>query len=644
VIGTDLYRGRYINHLKLFGIGLLFCFGLFGSIDPVDLTEIPLEELMRIEVTLVSRHAERLTDAAAAVYVLTQEDIIQSGAISIPEALRMVPGMEVGHMDANKWAVSVRGFNTLFANKLLVLMDGRTIYNPIFSGVIWDAQDVMFEDIKQIEVVRGPGGSLWGSNAVNGVINIVTKGAEETQGAYISLGGGTEEKGFGAFRYGGSLGKWYYRAYAKFFNRSAFVDEEGEPASDAWHMFKTGVRMDGSLNSQDLMTIHADYYQNDVGQTIFFQNKDYIFTRNFRNQVYGGYILGRWQHQVPNKTHWAVQSYLDYFKRQEFLMIGGQLLTWDVDFQYIQEFKYHTLTWGSGFRQTWDELNNSDYLQLIPRRKDYSIVSGFLQDDVAILDNQWHLIIGTKIEYHSLSGWEVQPNLRSTYHFDDEGMIWMAISRAVRTPVRIDQDILSEEFIIGNPNVKSEELQAFEIGGRYRPVKRIYVDISSYLNYYDNLLTYEPLVAMNKKQGYVYGAELALDYQVADWMKIRSGYSYGKCKFELDDDSQDPYTKNMDDEMPCHQGYAQANMSISSQWQWAVNLRYVDSLIGPLIHVDDYFNLNSRIVYRLSEALEFIVVGQNLIKDRHNEFNGSWIPFKASQVPRGMYAQMKWWF
>ncbi|MBN2102669.1 TonB-dependent receptor [bacterium] len=637
-------QNRYPFQRNWYLMFLFLCFGLFGSDDRIDLTEIPLEELMRIEVTLASRHQERFTDASAAVYVLTGEDIIQSGATSIPEALRMVPGMEVGHMDANKWAVSVRGFNSIFANKLLVLIDGRTIYNPIFSGVIWDAQDVILRDVKQIEVVRGPGGSLWGSNAVNGVINIITKSAEETQGGYICLGGGTEERQFSSIRYGGSIGKWYYRTFAKFFSRSEFVDENGKPAADSWHMFKTGLRMDGLMNVQNRMTIITDYYQNNVGQTLFIQNKDYTLSRDFRNQIFGGYFLARWRHLVSDKTQWILQSYLDFFKREEILMIGGRVLTWDVDFQYSKEFKFHRLTLGGGFRDTWDKFNNSEYIQLIPMNKNYYIANGFFQDDIKLIRDKWYLIWGSKFEYHSLSGWEIQPSLRSAYHFEKEGMIWIGISRAVRTPVRIDQNIVSEEFIAGNPDVKSEELLALEMGARYRPVKRLYIDASFFSNYYDNLVTFEPVVAMNKKQGHVYGFELALDYQVAGWMKIRSGYSRGQSNFRLDNDSQDPYSQEMDREMPRYQGFLQTHISIGSQWKWTVNVRYVDSLIGSRIYTEAYLNLNSRISYSLSDALEFSVVGQNLLEDRHVEFNGDWIPFKVSRVPRGMYAQMNWWF
>jgi iron complex outermembrane receptor protein len=641
---NHLGENKVINKNRIWLPAVFLCFVhlLYGA-DPVDLTEIPIEDLMRIEVTIASRHSERMTDAAAAIYVLTRDEIVESGYTSIPEILRMIPGMEVGRMDANKWAVTVRGFNNLFSNKLLILMDGRTIYNPIFSGVVWDAQDVVIEDIEQIEVVRGPGGAMWGANAVNGVINIVTRSSKDTKGAFFTLGGGTEERGFGVFRYGGSMKNMDYRIYMKYFNRSDLVDKTGETMSDHWDMWKTGIRMDGKPTSKDQWTVLSEYYKNDVGQTLYSENENYIYTQDFRNQDFGGYLLGRWDHEGSNQDQWKIQAYLDAFKRHESLMISGQIYTLDIDMQYNRAFQSHTMTIGGGVREIQDSFNNTSYIQILPQKKNYSILNAFIQDNISFLDHRCHMIFGSKFEYHSLSGLEIQPNVRVAYDLNREGLLWVSISRAVRTPARIDLDMTSG-YVVGNPDLKSEELLAFEIGGRTRPVKNVFLDISSYYNYYNGLLTYEPMVAMNNKNEYVAGLELALDVQASPWIRLRSGGSFGDCRIKLDKTSQDPYNSNQDREMPRYQYFTQAIMQFHHRWKWTVNIRYVDTLKGESMYTHSYYNLDSRVAYKPSENLEFSIVGQNLLEKRHAEFNAEWIPLAIAEVPRGFYIQWKWWF
>ncbi|MBN1782401.1 TonB-dependent receptor [bacterium] len=635
--GFDRYRRIVIAGL------IITAYPLISAAQQMDLTEIPLEELMRIEVTLATRQTEKLVDVAAAVYVLTREDIIQSGYSSIADVLRIVPGMEIGHIDANKWAVSVRGFNNLFANKLLVLMDGRTLYNPIFSGVVWDAQDVLFEDVAQIEVVRGPGGTLWGANAVNGIINIVTRSAEETQGGYVMAGGGNLEKKFAELRYGGHLGRMYYRSYLKFNDRSEYINSEGNPADDAWHMWRTGMRMDGRLSKRDMLTVTSEYFRNEVGYTLIMRDPDFIFTRNLQNQEFGGHILGRWQRTASPKSLWTFQLYYDTFKRRDPGMIEGRVSSVDFDFQHSKTFRRHTFVWGGGFRFTWDKFNNNMSVMVIPDKKQYTITNAFFQADRRLLDNRMHLIMGSKLEYNELYGWEIQPGVRLSYHVKNEGMFWTSVSRAVRTPARIDQDIVSE-FIVGNPDVKSEQLMAFEIGSRFKPLKRLYLDLALYHHRYHRLITHEPLIAMNKKSGNVSGLEISADMQMFHWMKIRSGTSFGGSDFTLDADSRDPYSEDMNKEIPRYQSFVQIMMNLRSKWQWTVSARFVDQLKGELYDTDAYASLNSRLSFRPNKNHELSVTGQNLLEPYHSEFNALWLPFLASEVPRSVYCQWKCWF
>ena len=459
------------------------------SSPPIDLTKLSLEELMDIEVTLVSRKKEKLFETAAAAFVLTQEDIRRSGVTSIAEALRLVPGMVVARIDANKWAVSARGFNGRFAQKLLVLIDGRSAYTPLFSGVFWEVQDVLLEDVERIEVIRGPGATLWGSNAVNGVINIATRSAQDSQGGMAVVGGGTEERAVGQLRYGGRLGEdAYYRVYGKYFDRDAFVDAEGQDGADEWHMARGGLRLDWQADERNTLTTQGDIYGGGTGQRYRFAALEPPYQRvvDDETQRAGGNILVRWEHLNSAKSDLALQVYYDRTEWDDVLMQEIRD-TYDVDFQHRFALSARQeVVWGWGYRHTRDATRGGFEFSLEPARRGVNFFSFFAQDNIALTDRKLRLIAGGKFEYNDYTGFEYQPNARLLWTPQPEQTAWAAVSRAVRLPSRADDDVrlafltLPPGTILdntlpamvvgmGDRQMKAEKLHAFEAGYRFRP-------------------------------------------------------------------------------------------------------------------------------------------------------------------------------
>jgi len=407
-----------------------------------DLTELTLEQLMTVEITSASKKEEPLWDSAAAVFVITGEDIRRAGMKSIPEALRLAPGVQVAQFGANRWAISARGFNATFSNKLLVLIDGRTVYTPLFAGVFWDAQDTLLEDIERIEVIRGPGGTLWGANAVNGVINIITKQAKATQGGYVEVGGGTEERGFVGTRYGGRIGSdLFYRGYFKYANHDNLVTATGHEGIDDWRTYRGGFRLDWEPSTRDTVTVQGDLYKGDFGQTLPIPSllPPFSATRESRDDFAGGNVLSRWRHRMADRRETSVQFYYDRTHRDE-LLFHETRDTVDLEFQHRFPLgARHDLIWGVDTRVTIDALNkiNSPTLVFEPRRRTDHLVSGFIQDQIALIHDRLMLTLGSKFEHNSFSGFEAQPNARLVYSPNAWNRVWTAVSRAVRTTCQI---------------------------------------------------------------------------------------------------------------------------------------------------------------------------------------------------------------
>lgn len=422
--------------------------------EPIIMAKAAIEEELQwlqaeAIVFSVSRREQKVSETAAAVYVISQEDIRRSGVTSIPEVLRLVPGIQVAKVNSNMWAISTRGFNLRFANKLLVLIDGRTVYNPMFSGVYWNSKDTLLEDVERIEVIRGPGAAMWGANAVNGIINIITKDAENTQGSLVTGGVGNEEKGFGAFRYGGKIrDDVSYRGYVKYFNRDEYIGSLGEDSNDNWEALQGGFRIDKDTANMNSFTLQGDIYNGDAGSLndINIPFPPYSTRLNVSEDFSGGNILGRWEKTFSDTSDMALQLYFDR-EEETFAFIKtfkNMTTTYDIDFQH--RFKLNDrqdITWGLGYRYLLTNYKNSNNVVFDPTSRDLNLYSAFIHDEISLIQDRLKLILGSKFEHNSFTGVEMQPNGRLLWTPHERHSAWASVSRAVRTPSRADHDLSS---------------------------------------------------------------------------------------------------------------------------------------------------------------------------------------------------------
>ena len=521
-----------------------------------DLTTMSLEQLLNVQVTSVSRHSEKLSSAPAAVHVISGEEIQRSGVTSIPEALRLSPGMEVGRVDAHNWAVTSRGFNDLFANKLLVLMDGRSSYTPLFSGVYWDVQDTMLEDIDRIEVVRGPGATLWGANAVNGVINILTKSASATQGTLVSAGGGTEETALAAARYGGRSGEnSFYRVYGKYNAHDSSVLPDGTKANDRYQMARGGFRFDWEPPENDRLTVQGDLYGGELDQTVYqpVATPPFFNVSEKHERIWGGNVLGRWVRSLGEESEMNLQACFDTTHR-ETSYLEETRHTVDVDFHHrFPLLKRNQIIWGLGYRASFDQMKDSYFTSFASRDRVIDYVNVFVQDDLTLVPDRLHAIFGSKFERTEFTGFEALPSARLLWTPREDHTFWGSVSRAVRTPSRAEDDITLHGLLNGGPpsfftaqgnnDFRSEEVLALEAGWRAQPHRKFSVDVATFYNIYDRLRTSEtvsvasdpslpgaPLRATsrlaNEAFGESYGVEIAATYQLLEWWRLSAAYSF----------------------------------------------------------------------------------------------------------------------
>ena len=485
-------------------IGLLMC--LYGGTASAELTStalkaLTLEDLTNIEVTSVSRKEESLLKAAAAVTVVSNEDIRRSGSTSIPEALRFVTGVHVARRNSNSWAVSSRGFSGVSSEKLLVLSDTRSIYTPLYSGVFWGVQDYLLQDIDRVEVIRGPGAALWGSNAVNGVINITTKSAADTQGLYVEAGAGTEEHATAAARYGGkTAGGVYYRVFGKYLDHDATFDTN--PAtSDDWRLGHFGFRADWDATEADALTLQGDLYQGNIGQlapivTIIGRPGP---TGDLEVGVSGGNVLGRWRRSIDKDSDIQFRAYYDRTHRDDASFLDD-LDTVDLDFQHRFGFAARQeIIWGLNYRYTSNRNESKGIFAVDPPASTDHLASGFVQDQIALLDTL-RLTIGTKLEHNDFSGFEVQPSVRAAWDHSPGHTVWSSVSRAVRTPTRLERDIAIDASdpagnpvvrLLGNEDFDAEELLAYELGYRWQALDSLFIDLAAFHNRYEGLASLE---------------------------------------------------------------------------------------------------------------------------------------------------------
>jgi len=636
--------------------------------EVADLKRLTMEELAKIEVVSVTKEPTRLERTPAAIHVLTREDIRRSGATSIPDLLRFVPGVEVSRIDSSTWAVGIRGFGTTFSRSVLVLIDGRSVYTPLFAGVNWKLQNVLLEDVERIEVIRGPGGTIWGSNAVNGVINIITRNSRDTRGVFASAGGGNLDQAGGGFRYGGNLGSnLSYRFYGMAFSRGPeFHNDHGN--FDDWRLGQGGFRMDWDNQRRDAVTVQGDLYKGEIGQR---QSIAYYLPPSSVNlektqDVSGGNFLVKWRRKVNDWSDIQVQGYYDRTYRFG-AQLGETRDTFDLDIvHHITRLHRHDIAWGIGGR--WSP---SDFVQTVatvdfqPHQQSDNLYSTFVQDEIAIVEDKLWVTVGSKFEHNRYTGWETQPGARLVYTPTHHQTWWGAITRAVRTPSRLDQDIRITGLatlnpvpvfarISGSPTFRSESLLGYEAGYRTYIRNAVSMDISGFYNSYDHLLSLEPgalfiepapqpphvvlpIVGGNGLRASTTGFEIAPQWNPANWFRLDGSWSYLNMNVKTRPSSSDTSTpRAVEGSSPRHQAAVRAAVDLPRSIELSLGGRYVSAL--PAQQVRSYATADARVAWRPVPHIEFSIVGQNLIQPHHPEFGGD--PGGLIGIRRGIFAQI----
>jgi len=646
-----------------------------------DLAKLSLEALMDIEVTSASRKSQRLANTAAAIFVINQEDIRRSGATSVPDILRMAPGVQVARIDSNKWAVSIRGANGRFSNKLLVLKDGRSIYTPLFSGVYWETQDMPLENIERIEVIRGPGAAMWGANAVNGVINIITKAAAETKGVLVSAGGGSFENEFGAIRYGTTLGESSdLTLYGKYTGRGNGVYSNGSDAHDAWNISTGGFRLDTQPSTRDTLSLQGDYYYSNFNETYTLyrlpsvSDPTYSSVKPTTSRGNGGNLLGRWQRTLSYTDSLSLQLSYDHYQRR-MVVLDETRDTVDLDFQHRFAWgSRNDLIWGIGYRFSHDNLGATPFISFVDANKGNNLFSAFLHDEISLIPSKLALILGSRFERNDYTGFEIQPNGRLIWTPTPQHTFWGSVSRAVRTPSRGDHDIVYRYRTLppgsvgnplpmsleidGNSGFSSEKLVAYEVGYRTEPLRRLTFDLSLFYNRYDGLRVLQmgtpyllsatsisqPMLLSNSMHGHTYGYETSATWTPYDWWRLQATYSYLCSIMYLDNGSTDETNrKNAASGSPRHQFSLRTGFDLGRHVELDLWLRGADR-VGSIdsVSIAGYVTSDIRLSWKPDNKLEFSLTGQNLLQSRHPEYIPEFINTTPSEVPRSVYGKITW--
>lgn len=636
-----------------------------------DLKNLSLEQLGDIQVTTVNKEPEEIWNTPAAIYVITQEDIRRSGARSLPDILRLAPGVEVAQIDSSKFSVGIRGFGTRLSRSVLVLIDGRSVYTPLFAGVYWEMQQTLIEDIDRIEVIRGPGGTIWGPNAVNGVINIITRGSQETHGVLVSTGAGNYEQGFLDFRYGGGKTEGFnYRVYGQGFNRGPQFHPDARNFDD-WRSGQFGFRTDWSSGQKDSFTLQGDYYKTVSGQKLglSFYNPPELINQEANIDLFGQNVLGRWKHQF-GKSDIQVQAYWDRTHRVD-LNFEEVRNTFDLDFIHHVALKRNEFIWGASLR-----TSPSDYTQVIPtvdflpHDQTYNLFSGFLQDQFAIVPNRLSITLGTKLEYTTFGGFDAQPSARLLVTPSSHHTIWAAVTRAVRTPSRIEDNFQFNALavpslplfirLIGDGNFVSEKMIGWELGYRGTIRPNFFLDISTFYNQYGGLLSVEnlppvvetepapphlliPVFFRNGLDATTVGAEVGPVWEPNEHLRFRAAYSYVNIDMRHKPWSDDASTiRQTEGATPHNELVLEGRASLPRGLDFDLTYRYTSSLAStdnaqfPV--VPSYSTVDARLGWRLSRDFELSVVGRNLLQPHHFEFAGD--PGPLVGIRRSVYANL----
>jgi iron complex outermembrane receptor protein len=648
----------------LIGVTLLGAASWTGA-QTGDLFEMSIEELGQISVVSMARRAEELTESAAAVYVITAEEIRRSGARTIPDALRLAPGVEVARNGTSSWTISMRGFNSDLSNKLLVLIDGRSVYSPLYAGVFWDAQDTLLADIDRIEVIAGPGGTIWGTNAVNGVINIITRSAADTHGFYAETGGGRGEEGFAALRYGGAIGESVdARVYVKHFERDNSSLSDGADVRDEWRGSQAGFNLRWEATDNDTVTLRGDVY--DSEQDVLTRGDFTIGTLPDEDvpgavDVEGHNIVGRWRRTLAGGGGTRLQVYFDHTDRRIPGSFDEKRDTYDVDYQHdLTAYGRHRLTWGTGLRVTSDELDNTLFASFLPPERTDRTWTAFVQDRIAFRGEAVLLTVGSKFESNDYTGFEHQPSARVAWTVDTRQSIWGAVSRAVRTPARLNSDLrlfapitdLPPPFYVnvnGDPAFESEELLAIEGGYRLLVTDALSFDVAVFDNEYDELQTTEfisqtvetdpvPHTLLtarigNGMQGETYGGTAALTWQSTERWRLRFHYSRLEMDLRLKPGSSDTGALDIAGNSPKHQLAFHGVGELRNGLGIYAGARYVDAL--PNLGIPRHLTVDVSLGWSPTEKLSTSLTVRSLNDTRHVEYG-------PLAIDRSVFLSLAW--
>jgi iron complex outermembrane receptor protein len=641
-----------------------------------DLGNLSLDSLASMEITSVSRKAQTITEAAGAIFVITSEDIRRSGMSNIAELLRTVPGVDVAEIDANKWSITARGFGERYPDKTLVLVDGRTLYSPLSSGVTWDVQETMLEDIERIEVIRGPGATLWGANAVNGVVNIITKTAKETQGTLVSGTVAFQDRNSGATRYGGRLGSTgHYRVYGKYFDRDGSPAPSGGQSPDGWHDLRSGFRADWKVSDSTTTTVQGDLYSGRVGTTVpGLLSLSPPLTGLFIDKAIttGGNVLGRWT-RTSDRFDTTVQAYFDMANRNESGVLAEFRHTFDVEvLERYHGANRHELIFGGDFRDNADRTVGSLNISFNPTSRDTQLYGAFCQDEIALLPNRLKLTLGTKIEHNFYSGIALQPDVRLIWISTERTATWMAISRASESSSRTDSDVRTNDNVslaadgtivlastFGTEHLPPENVLAYELGSRWQPSSKLSFDLAGFYNHYSNRHTNEPgtpffedspaprhLVMPNYTasniSGETHGLELLAKTHPTNIWELSASYTLFEIHLHQSAASLDFDTApESEGSSPTQEFQIHSLLNLPHKLEFDSALFHVGQLVGPGIKA--YTRLDLRVGWRPTPAFELSGGGRNLLQAQHYEF-GSGELVQAEPVGRSAYLKANWRF
>ncbi len=638
-----------------------------------DISTLDIEQLARVQVTSVARRPEAVSEASAAVTLITREDIRRSGAANLPEALRLLPGLAAAQVGTRDWAVSARGFNQQSSNKMLVLIDGRVVYSPIFAGVFWDVQRVPLEDIDRIELIRGPGAALWGANAVNGVINVVTRPAVETVGGFAALAGGTNDQAQADVRYGGRIGaESSARVYALGSTEGGSVGLDGRGEQDDWNFGQGGFRADFP-GADNLFTVQGDAYVAGGGQELAVPapSPPFVSTLTEDLEVYGANALARWSRRFSARSDMALQAYADYAVRTQPSNYGRiDVTTVDFDFQHhFQVGQRHDVSWGLGYRIISDEVSGAFPAGFDPAGRTVHLLTGFLQDELVLVRDRLAINVGSKFEHNSYTDFELQPTGRILWTPTLSTTLWGAVSRAVRTPSRVDSDvrIVAQVFdappitridALGSDTLEAEELIAYEVGYRVVPDAHLALDIAAYYHDYDRVRSFAPasprmegstmvlpFIVGNQAQARTYGGTLSATVRINPRWRMRGSYTYLKMTGGLDEDAVTGAVADLNPGLnPSHQVGLWSSTDLPGNLELDLIGRYVSELEGPPTPVDEYVQADARLGVTIKPNLTVAVIGRNLLSPRATEFPQSNAAGGTRSIQRQLRASLSWTF